>query len=162
LLQHRPVAVSAAVMRRDIWEQVRPLPDLLTADMVAHIRIALAGHAFYYIDEPLMAYAVHDDQQSAASPRFRNDQVSAWEMFSFDDAAAERIRRHHLGRARVSMAAADLQDDRLVQARRSLAEARALGLRATGAKGIALGVVARQPWLSRIAVAAWRLFRRPA
>jgi glycosyltransferase involved in cell wall biosynthesis len=159
LLTHRPVAVSAAVMRRDVWEQIRPLPDLLTADMVMHVRIALAGFACWYVDEPLMAYAVHAHQQSATSPRFRHDQVEAWKMFHFDDPVAERLRRHHLARALVSAAASDLRAGRDRDARESLAQARRFGLRTIGARGAILDVFARNPSLARRLLELWR--RRP-
>lgn len=44
ILRHRPlVAVSAALMRAEVWEQVRPLPDLLNADVIMHLRAAEAG-----------------------------------------------------------------------------------------------------------------------
>lgn len=159
LLMHRPVAVSAAVMRRDVWAQVRPLPDLLTADMVMHLRIALARHAFYYIPEPLMAYAVHPDQQSASSPRFRRDQVIAWEMFRFVDPEAEALRRNYLAKAKVSAAAADLREGRFSDAQHELAEARELGVRATGVSGLLLEAMAQVPAVGQLALRAWR--RRP-
>jgi glycosyltransferase involved in cell wall biosynthesis len=156
LLRHRPVAVSATVMRSDVWQQVRPLPDLLTADMVMHLRIALAGYPFFYIDRPLMAYAVHPGQQSAYSPQFRQDQVRAWEMFRFDDRKAERLRRRYLARARVSVAAADLRQGRIAEARQGLAQARALGLVATGPAGVLLSLLARRPALALRALDARR------
>jgi hypothetical protein len=143
-------------MRRDIWGQVRPVPDLLTADMVLHLRIALAGHAFYYIDEPLMAYAVHADQQSTSSPRFRRDQASAWEMFAFADREAERLRRRYLAQSLVSLAAADLRANRVTEAKESLAKALELGVRAAGAEGVLLDLAARRPEVARLALAAWR------
>jgi hypothetical protein len=156
LLQHRPVAVSAAVMRREVWAQVRPLPDLLTADMVMHIRMCLSGFAFSYVGQPLMAYAVHPDQQSATSPRFRQDQVSAWDMFSFEDRRAERLRRHHVARARVSVAAAELREGRFEDARLTLAVARRLGPVAMGPGGVLLDVVARHPAVAQRLLAGWR------
>lgn len=156
LMKHRPVAVSAAVMRRDVWAQVRPLPDMLTADMVMHLRIALARHAFYYIAEPLMAYAVHPEQQSASSPRFRRDQVLAWDMFGFVEPEAEELRRHYLAKAKVSVAAADLREGRFSDAQRSLAEARKLGVRATGVSGLALEAMAQLPTVGQLALRVWR------
>lgn len=41
LLRYRPVAVSASLMRREVWEQVRSLPDMVTADVVLFVRAAL-------------------------------------------------------------------------------------------------------------------------
>ena len=58
LLELRPVAVSAAIMRREVWNQVRPLPDILTADLYMHAQAAAAGWSFFYVDEPLMSYRV--------------------------------------------------------------------------------------------------------
>jgi glycosyltransferase involved in cell wall biosynthesis len=152
-LRHMPVAVSAALMRREVWEQVRPLPDLLTADVVLHVRAALAGWAFSYVDEPLMVYRVQDGQQSGHESRFRDDGVSAWESFAADD-EAEMLRRARLARALVSRAASRVKARRLDDARLDLARARELG--PLGAKGRTLALLARTPVLIAPSTALWR------
>lgn len=149
MLHYRAAAVSATVIRRDVWEAVRPLPDLLTADMVMHVRIALAGYPFVYIDRPLMVYAVHPGQQSAAAPEFRQDQVKAWEMFTFADPRAERLRRHRLARARLSVAAAHLRSGDIEQARGTARAAREFGIAPLGARGMAINLLVQQPTLAR-------------
>jgi glycosyltransferase involved in cell wall biosynthesis len=149
MLHERPAAVSATVIRSEVWQAIRPLPDLLTADLVMHVRIALAGYPIFYVDRPLMVYAVHPDQQSAASPRFRQDQVSAWEMFSFEDPQAEQLRRRRLARARVSVGAAQLRTGHIEEARLTFREASEFGLVPVGARGLALRLLAGQPELAR-------------
>jgi glycosyltransferase involved in cell wall biosynthesis len=155
MLDQQPVAVSAAVMRREVWEAIRPLPDLLTADLVMHVRVALAGYPIFYVDRPLMVYAVHAGQQSVASPRFRQDQVTAWEMFSFDEPRAEQLRRGRLAGARVSLGAAQLAAGDYPGARATLRAAREFGLRTAGAKSVALSVAAFQPAVGRLVTRLW-------
>ncbi len=145
LLRHRPMAVSASVMRRQVWQAVRPLPDLLTADVVLHVRTVLAGYPYYYVDEPLMVYRVHAGQQSATAERFRHDQVAALELFSFEEAEAERIRRRYLARALVAVAASELREGEVTRAREELRRARHLGPTAIGARGMALALAAEAP-----------------
>jgi glycosyltransferase involved in cell wall biosynthesis len=159
MIRCRPVAISASVMRRDVWEAVRPLPDILTADLVMHLRIVSAGYPIYYINRPLMTYAVHDTQQSYVSPKFRQDQVSAWESFAFDG-AAERLRRRQLARALVSVAAAQMSDDDVPAARESLRRARALGRVNAGQKAAALSALASNAALTRKVLQARRMWKR--
>jgi glycosyltransferase involved in cell wall biosynthesis len=154
LLRYSPVPVSASVMRRAVWEAIRPLPDLLTADVVMHLRAAVAGFAFYYVAEPLMAYAVHPGQLSNSSECFRHDQVTALDMFRFDDPGAERLRRHCLSTALVSAAAADLLQARVAEAGEELARARRLAPLAFGVRGAGLSLLTSCPRLLPLAVRA--------
>jgi glycosyltransferase involved in cell wall biosynthesis len=149
MLSSRAAAVSATVVRRDVWHAVRPLPDLLTADVVMHMRIAIAGYPMFYIDRPLMVSAVHPGQQSASSPRFRQDRVSALQMLSFDEPRAEQLRRQRLTQARISVAAAQLRADQIDEARSTLRSAREFGRRMVGVQGLALTLLARRPTLAR-------------
>lgn len=131
LLELRPVAVSAAIMRRVVWEQVRPLPDILTADLYMHARIAASGWSFYYVDEPLMSYRVHDGQLSSSKTRFRDDGVHLWELLEFDSGKAESLRKEALAKALVSRAAARVGRDEVQSARCDLRKARKTNLVAT-------------------------------
>jgi glycosyltransferase involved in cell wall biosynthesis len=147
LLDHKPVAVSAAVMRREVWEAVRPLPDLKTADVVMHVRAALAGAVFHYVDEPLMAYRRHPGQLSGELA-FRDDVVAAWEQFSFEDAACERRRRKRLAAALVSRAGGRLREARYADALHDVERAHALGTGPRRPREHAIGALARHPALA--------------
>lgn len=156
ILRHRPlVAVSAALMRSEVWEQVRPLPDLLNADLVMHLRAAEAGWAFYYVDTPLMAYRVHAGQLTSHEARFRGDLVSAWDLFEFQDAECESVRRQILASALVARSATHLKFGEGQLAKEAAARARALapklGLRETAIAGLA-----RYHGLSGPVIWAWR------
>jgi glycosyltransferase involved in cell wall biosynthesis len=146
LLELRPVAVSAAIMRREVWNQVRPLPDILTADLYMHAQAAAAGWSFFYVDEPLMSYRVHSGQLSQSKTKFRDDGVRLWELLKFESADAEAIRKRALARALVSRAAARLQLGEANAARRDLRRAQRTSIVSTlTARGIAITIVSMLP-----------------
>lgn len=147
LLRYRPVAVSAALMRREVWADVRPLPDVLTADVVLHVRAALRGWPFFYVDRPLMVYRLHPGQLSRQEELFRGDQVRAWESFSFDDPECERLRRRYLAEALVSRAATHVKNDRIRAARLDIAQARALDSGSFRVRRTIMRVLTRIPFL---------------
>lgn len=147
-LRTRPVAVSCALLRRSVWDQVRPLPMTAAADMVLFGRAAERGWAFAYVDEPLMAYRVHPDQMSSG-PGFRDDGVIAWRSLAFSDPEAERLRQGLLREALVSRAAGHVRYGRYAAALADLDEAEPLSR-----KGSLLRWLARHP---RAAVIASRL-----
>jgi GT2 family glycosyltransferase len=126
LLRHKPVAASAALVRRAAWDVVRPLPDTAAADMVLFGRLAEAGFAFCYIDEPLMTYAVHEGMLSS-SDAFRSDRVTAWDVLRFSSRDAELERRRLLVEALVSRARLHLQRRHRTGAREDLRRARRVG-----------------------------------
>ena len=70
-----------------------------------HVRAAILGWAFFYVDEPLMIYRVHSGQASKAAGRFRDDQVRLWDRFAFDVPEVERLRVGPLAAALVSRSA---------------------------------------------------------
>jgi GT2 family glycosyltransferase len=150
-LEHMPVAVSAAVMRREVWQHARPLPDLRTADVVLHVRAGLRGWPFYYIDEPLMAYGVHAGQLSSLE-QFREDVVEAWEQFDFEDPTCERLRRGRLAAALASRAGAHLKRGRTESAREDIARARILDGGSVRLRRRAIAYLAAHPRLSRAVV----------
>jgi glycosyltransferase involved in cell wall biosynthesis len=160
ILRHRPlVAVSAALMRAEVWEQVRPLPDLLNADLVMHLRAAQAGWAFAYIDEPLMAYRVHAGQLTSHEARFRGDLVKAWELFEFDNPDWERERRDFLAEALIALAATHVKAGERAEARTAIARARELGHRFSPREVLVAGF-ARLDSVADPLIWAWRATHR--
>lgn len=160
ILEHRPlVAVSAAVMRAEVWEQVRPLPDLLNADLVMHLRAAEAGWPFVYIDTPLMAYRVHAGQLTSHEARFRGDLVKAWDLFEFEDPSCEAMRREILAGALIARAATHVKCGEVQEARQALARASALGHRLRGREALVAAAVRLGPAASPV-IWAWRRGRR--
>lgn len=159
LMLQKPVAVSAALMRKEAWRDARPLPDLYTADIVMQIRIAQAGWSFYYVDAPLMAYRVHAGQLSGQAERPRNDLVRAWELFEFPDPECEALRRRFLSSALLSRAANHLKAGRVFDARIDVSTARILA-RPDGTREALIAMVARHGRLCAPAVWSWKATRR--
>lgn len=144
-LRTSPVAVSCALLRREVWEQVRPLPPTAAADMVLFGRAAERGWAFAYVDAPLMSYRVHPGQMSGGLA-FRDDAVLAWRSLEFTDPEAERLRMDRLRESLVSRAAGRVREGRYADALADLAEAEPLGR-----KGRALRWLARHPGAAAVA-----------
>lgn len=156
ILRHRPlVPVSAALMRAEVWEQVRPLPDLLNADVVMHLRAAEAGWAFFYVDTPLMAYRVHAGQLTGQESRFRGDLVRAWDLFEFEDPEFEALRRRILASALIARAATHLKAGEGEQAKATAARACALAPKLSHRETV-VAMLARNPSLAPPVVWAWR------
>jgi len=138
-LEHKPVAVSAALFRREAWRDARPLPPTAAADMVLFARMAEAGWPFYYVDRPLMIYRAHDAMYSA-SLDFRDDCVRAWEALTVTDPAARRLLDRQLADALFARAMGELRNSRYARAREDLRRAVALGPTRTGLARGALSV----------------------
>jgi glycosyltransferase involved in cell wall biosynthesis len=136
----KPVGISAALWRAEIWPEIRPLPDTASSDMVIFGRIADLGWPFHYVDEPLMRYRVHQSNYSSGL-QFRDDGVRAWESLSFREAGAQRQRNRRLAQALLSRAAAEVRNDSLAAARSDARRAWSLD-RATWRRALALAVVA--------------------
>jgi glycosyltransferase involved in cell wall biosynthesis len=99
-----PVPINATLMRREVWESGEhelPLPDDAAPDVFIFVRAALAGWPFVSIDEPLMAYRLHEGQTSA-DRRYLDRVIATWERFSFADPECEELRRGQLARARAA------------------------------------------------------------
>ncbi len=160
LMKHAPVANSASLMRREVWSQVRPLPDLHTSDRVLQIRAALAGWAFYYVDRPLAVYRVHEGQASFDELPFRNDNVALWDAFAFDDAPAELLRREYLSRSLIARAASHLKRGAYTAAAADAKRAQLVAPGRLRARERAISQLAAHPTTARAAVALWRLTRR--
>ena len=120
LLEHLPLTTSSVLMRREVWSETRPLPNLITPEYVIFIRAAIAHWSFQYIDDPLMIYAVHPEQLSNTGHQIREDFVEFWEMFEFDDPRCEALRRRHLAHALIGRAAGRIHDHALEQAKSDL------------------------------------------
>jgi glycosyltransferase involved in cell wall biosynthesis len=157
LLVHKPVAVSAALMRREVWEAIRPLPDLLTADLYMHLRVAESGWSFYYVDRPLMVYRVHQGQLSSNEVPFREDNVRLWNYFQFVDSEAEVLRRRHLAGALVQRAASRAKQGQLDKAREDVSQARRLKS-SQGYRLWVLSTLLRWPKAINFSVRFWNLW----
>jgi hypothetical protein len=170
ILEETPLAKSATVMRREVWEQGErdfPVLDGSIADLTMWIRAALFGWAFWYVEEPLVAVSMHPGQMSVQD-EMPDRYLRAYERFRFDDPICERLRRArvadaHLGRARVH-----LHRRRVRAARREIAAARAvapssLGLygwsRIAGIRPLVLRFVLQRPVLAAVIVPAWNRWR---
>jgi GT2 family glycosyltransferase len=148
LLEHnKPVVPSAALMRAEVWQAVRPLPDLQTADVVMQIRAALADWPFFYVDQPLMSYRLHEGQLSSLQG-FRDEVVGLWELFEFDDPKAERLRRRYLAQVLVARGAMHLRLRRPDAARADITRAAELDPGSVGLRGRAVGFLASHPRLA--------------
>jgi len=131
IVRYKPVAICATLMRRELWAQVLPLPDIHTADLALQVRAAQAGCVFHYIDEPLMVYRVHENQLSG-DPDFRSHAVALWRLFSFDTGSEEELlRRRLLAEALLSCAAAHIRRGEVAAARPLAWEAAGLGVRSS-------------------------------
>jgi glycosyltransferase involved in cell wall biosynthesis len=155
LLKYQPICASAAVMRREVWEQVRPAPDLLTADLVLQIRAALAGAVFFYVDRPLVAYRVHGGQLSGSEERFRDDEVALWNSFGFNDSECEKLRTELLRRSLFSRAATSLKGASADEAWSYVATALALETGPLAVRESMIKVLASHPRLARAAAWGW-------
>lgn len=117
-----PVAISAAVFRSAAWRDVRPLPETSAMDFVLWARIAEAGWAFDYVDEPLMTYAAGGISTHSS---FSNDVIAAYESVAFESPDAERLRRKRLGDAYLSRASRRIEAGALSEARLDIAKGEA-------------------------------------
>ena len=128
LIRHKPVAICATLMRRDVWMGVLPVPDMHTADLAMHMRAAESGCIFRYVDEPLMIYSVHGGQLSG-EPRFRHHNIALWRAFRFEYGSEEEaLRRQRLAEALLSSAASRMQSGEVSLAADLAREATALGV----------------------------------
>jgi GT2 family glycosyltransferase len=131
LLRYKPVAICATLMRREVWDQVLPVPDMHTADLALHIRAAQAGWSFHYIDAPLMIYRVNHAQLSGQIG-FRDHGVALWRLFRFEEGSEEEVQRRRLfAEALLSSAAAHMQRGDFGRAKELAQEAAALGVRSS-------------------------------
>jgi hypothetical protein len=128
--------------------------------MVLYLDAALAGWGVAVVDEPLVAYVRHPGQLSAEEARFRADLAELFELYRFAQPAAERLRRHRVAAARLSVARAQLRAGLPEQARASIAQARAAQRsRRTRLEGAALIGLSRRPRLLRAVLRGWYALR---
>jgi hypothetical protein len=118
-----------------------------------HVRAALAGSVFHYVDEPLMAYRRHPGQLSGELA-FRDDVVAAWDQFAFADQSCEERRRARLADALAARAGARLREARYAEARRDIDRAHALRASPRRARERAIGVLSRHPAIAPMALRA--------
>jgi glycosyltransferase involved in cell wall biosynthesis len=154
-LKLRPVAVSAALWRSEVWPSVRPLPNTAAADMVLFGRIAELGCPFFYVDEPLMRYRVHDAMYSSTRA-FRDEATRAWEQLSFSGARAQRERDRLLADSLLSLASAKIKEGDLASARGDVVRAGRLGP-SSRLRSLGLRAAASHAVFARLALAFARL-----
>jgi hypothetical protein len=162
LLRHWPVALSAAMLRREAWEEgerVKPLPDDVWADRFIWLRTAELGWAFHYVDESLMTYRVHQHQMSSAYDLMREPGVATLDAFSFADPDDDALRREHLADALLARAANDLSAGRFERAREDIRRARTAAPGRRRSRATLLRALTAFPGVAPRAAAVWR--RRP-
>jgi hypothetical protein len=170
VLEDCPIAASAALMRRAVWEQGEqeyPLDAAAVGDKTMWIRAALAGWPFHYLDEPLVAYSMHPEQLSWR-PGIATRPVKVYERFSFDDPECERLRRARLAEARLALASAHLWRGQIRNARLEIGRAREaapgpLGIRGwlavTGLRPRVAKLAATNPRVLLAAIRGWSALR---
>jgi hypothetical protein len=157
-----PVALSAAMLRREAWvqgERDKPIPPGVWGDRFTWMRTAEAGWAFHYIDELLATYRVHPAQMSKSGGSMRHTGARTLEAFEFSDPEAERLRRGVLAHVLIAKAAWDLSEGHGSSARADLARARALAPGVERGRRIAFRVLATAPAIAPAVARAWR--KRP-
>lgn len=172
ILRGCPVILSAALMRREVWEEGEsrhPVRDDASVDMTVWMRTAEAGWSFYFIDKRLVVYGVHTDQVTHQEDLIRERAVRLWSSFRFDDPECERLRRRRVAEALLDRANLRLRRRRLREAGRDVRSARRVAPGRLGERGVvallgarhgAAKLFARHPRLVRPAFAAWRLLQR--
>jgi glycosyltransferase involved in cell wall biosynthesis len=151
---------SAAMLRREVWEQSpRGWPDLVCGDLALFVDAAVAGWALLYVDEPLVVYRLHPQQTGADEATIRDHGVRFWDGYRFDDPEAESRRRQTLARWLVARAGAHLKGGRPSEAKADLRRARELDPRGRGARERALSLLATFPALVPPAHRLWRRLR---
>jgi glycosyltransferase involved in cell wall biosynthesis len=164
LLRRWPVALSAAMLRREAWEEgerTKPIPEGVWADRFMWLRTAELGWAFAYIDEPLMTYRIHSGQISSMHDWMREPGVKTLEEFSFADPEEEKLRRVYLADALVSRAANDLSRGRATRAREDLEYAREIAPNRHPFRGALLRALTTRPALAARVASLWRSRPRP-
>jgi GT2 family glycosyltransferase len=162
LLQHKPVAICAALMRHAVWDEILPVPAIQTADMALHIKAAEAGWAFHYVDEPLMVYRIGHSQLSGML-QFREHEVELWRQFEFPAGSAEEAARRLLfAEALLSSAAGQMQRGDFKRAKALAREAGAVGARQSGLsrRSRFVSLISRNQPAMRFAALGFRLGHR--
>jgi hypothetical protein len=102
-----------------------------------------------------MVYRIHTGQLSSDDSRFREDNVTLWEMFSFDDPECERLRRTFLARSLLFLAASHIKHRRYAQATATARKARRLGTRQLAFRQRVLATIVRNEALARLSGGLW-------
>jgi hypothetical protein len=156
-----PVPINATLMRRDVWdagERDLPLPDDAAPDTFIFVRAALAGWPFFAIEEPLMAYRLHQDQTSR-DERYIERVIRTWERFSFADERCEDMRLRQLAGAHIVRATSLLYAGHGAAAQADLRRAAAWHAREQRGRRLGLAAVTRVPRLLPAARRVWRALR---
>jgi glycosyltransferase involved in cell wall biosynthesis len=152
---------SATLARRQALHDVRsPWPRLSCGDMVVYLDAAQAGWGVAIVDQVLVSYARHAGQISSDEARFREDLAQLFELYRFDEPAAERLRRRRIADARLSLARTHLKAGAPADVRASVEQARAAQRSArTALEGAALLALSERPGLLRGVLSGWYAVR---
>jgi hypothetical protein len=96
----------------------------MVGDMTTWLRAASAGHAFYYLNDPLAVIRIHRDQLSWSEHGLPTRNIATLRAFRFDDPACEQLRRARLGECFLARAHFHIRAGRLRAARADLSRAR--------------------------------------
>jgi glycosyltransferase involved in cell wall biosynthesis len=158
-LRFKPAPASATVLTQDVWKAVRPMPNLLTADVILQLRAAVTGSVFRYLDEPLMIYRCHPGQLSRTMWPL-DDAIQLWSMFRFDDPGLEKIRQANLGEIQVRRAARSIRSATYQEARAAGAAARAIRDAQLTRRDRCIVFLACHPGLARFVHLVWNGLHR--
>jgi hypothetical protein len=162
---------SAAVMRRAVWEdgqRTHPLHPGLSGGLTLWLRAAAAGWPFYFLDEPLVEYGMHDSQMSWVDEDVSSRHARTLDLFRFEDPESERLRRARLAEARLVEAGLHLRGGRIGEALRHIRRARTTSPGVMGVRGwLALSGIrrpvvrflARHPRVLVAGLPVWRRLR---
>jgi len=169
----RSIPASANLMRRAVWEdgeRSTPLRDGMVGDFTAWLRAASAGHAFYYVPEPLVFTRIHRGQISWSEESLPDRIVATLEAFRFDDPVCEELRLARLSEFLFARAGVNVRRRAFAAARADVARARAVaprraGVRAllalSGLRGIGMRWGVGHPRAIVPVLAVWRRVRPP-
>jgi glycosyltransferase involved in cell wall biosynthesis len=159
LLRHDYFLPSTTVFRSKALEQVRRWPDTQAADLFMFIDAAVAGWAYYYVDDPRVVYREHGNQISTNDVGLRDSLVEVFSAYRFDDPVVEDIRRSRLAWALVSRAGIKLLAEDGRGARTDLRDAEATHADTLRWKRRALGLATYAPGLASRVDPAWKRLR---
>jgi glycosyltransferase involved in cell wall biosynthesis len=144
---------SATVVRRSaVQADMKPWPDNNVADLAMYVDLALAGHGFYYLDQPLLGYRMHLNQLSAINVLHRNSLIDLWSRYKFVSPAHDEMRRAMLAQAYMARAGTHLRNNQSSPVRVDLDQARKIMPGTFGLRWLTIWGISFVPWLIPLAV----------
>lgn len=161
VLRYHTFIPSSTVLRRDLWADVRrPWPEVVIGDLVLWIDAAARGWPMYWLDDPAVVYHQHPGQISADDEEFRDACIEVFRSYSFADSEAEQLRRMRLAHSHIARAGLRLREGAAQEAQADLDVARNLAPSQQRWRRTFLSLLAAQPRLLPLAIAARRVVRR--